>query len=131
MFSTSKRQKRAHWMLVYLLKNGAYPPVPLYRMITLLHSVKVSAVVLEGESVRLGSGGTVQVFVLVGEDWNSSLSSGGASLPNQSIRVLWTWRRHLTKSLGYPAGVWGVWPIVVGHSVTVQSEKDLGLYCHL
>lgn len=51
------------------------------------------------------------VFILVVEPWASSLSSQGCysvnicgSLFNQSTCALWTWRRHLTTSLGVCCG---------------------------
>ncbi|KAI3360296.1 hypothetical protein L3Q82_014600 [Scortum barcoo] len=50
------------------------------------------------------SGGTMRFFVLVVEQWTSSIPSAGClrvygSLPNQSTCALWIWRRHSTVSL--------------------------------
>ena len=58
---------------------------------------------------------------------------GGIAVCPTSPHFLWIWRRLMTVSLkvsfGGAPGVWGRWPFVTGHLISVLSESDLGSHC--
>lgn len=72
---------------------------------------------LKGESVHYSNLRFMEnnaVFILVAENWTSSLSS------QRYLRVDWTWSRYSNPSLGGDSAVRGIWPAVTGYFMPVQ-----------
>ncbi|KAI3364645.1 hypothetical protein L3Q82_011429 [Scortum barcoo] len=135
--------KLGWWSLLPLFKKGDRRVCSNYRGITLLSlpgkvSRQGTGEENSADSRTLGFRRNNAVFVLVVEQWTSSIPSTGCwrvygSLPNQSTCALWIWRRHSTVSLvvfcGECSVSMGSGAFAKGCSVSVRPEQELGSHC--